>query len=53
MIPTNQAAKLLGVSVQYLRKMCRAGRVPGAIKIGDGPRCMWVFPDKPKIEEKK
>jgi excisionase family DNA binding protein len=53
MISTTQAAAILGVSVQYLRRMAKAGRVPGAVHIGTGRRSMWVFPDKPTIKEKK
>ena len=49
MINTTQAAALLGVSVQYLRRMAEAGRVQGAFRIGEG-RTMWIFPDNPSID---
>ena len=52
MISTTDAAKLLGVSVQYLRLMAAQGRVPGAVRIGEGRRANWVFPPKPEIIRK-
>jgi hypothetical protein len=42
MISLRQAAKLHGCTVQYLSRLCRDGRIPGAVReplIG-----MWVVP---------
>jgi excisionase family DNA binding protein len=48
MIPTAQAAKLLGCNVAYVRRMAAQGRIPGAQKVGRD----WVFPDQPRIYPK-
>jgi excisionase family DNA binding protein len=45
MISTQQAAKALGVTVAYIRRMAGQGRIPGAQRIGK----VWVFPDQPRI----
>jgi excisionase family DNA binding protein len=41
---TSEASEILGVSDQTIRRMCEAGRFPGAYRIGD--RGNWKIPKK-------
>lgn len=38
------AAIELRVSRQYVNALCRAGKVPGAVKVSDGGRGIWLIP---------
>jgi excisionase family DNA binding protein len=40
-LTVTEAARRLGVSPVWIRKLCQAGRVPGAVKAGQ----TWVIPD--------
>jgi len=44
-IPLAQLARRWGISPQRARELARQGRVPGAYKVGHGPRATWYAPE--------
>jgi len=49
-ITAEQAATLNNISARRVRQLAKAGRVPGAFKIGAGNRASWVIPTAWKYE---
>lgn len=45
MLSTTDVANRLGVTRATVRNWCERGLLPGAEKIGEGPRATWVIPE--------
>ena len=43
-ISTKEAAKLLGVTERYVQKLCKDGKIEGAMKFND--QGIWLVPQK-------
>lgn len=52
--PEEYALSLPGkVTGRWIRYLCEARRIPGAVKLGDGDRGAWAIPEGAKYHKRK
>jgi hypothetical protein len=52
-IPIEAFAKAQGISAERVRQYCKANRIKGAVKIGEGRRGVWVLPADANITRRR
>jgi hypothetical protein len=53
MLTLSEFARLKNWSRTYVHQLLKAGRIPGALKIGgDGNKGFWLIPDDAKVIKK-